>query len=307
MVLTKLKVMTNLYKEIFQLKENYVNKLTNLITNFNEHLDTFIKSDKMFRVYFDEEKKLYIISYYYNVTYPTDAITNNCFYIEINVGGDFVTISHKHDYKLLFTNKIYDNNLRITKNVEELYTKYINNNLKTKTEKYLDPYYYSTLLTIFNQERKTKYKSFSDIDWKYETEFLSMNLLRLFIDYIDWNNVPYNENLTFEFILEHIDKLDMTRLVYFSEKFNHEEFAKIPKKYIDNIDKELIMEYLLDDLSSYSLNDMLEWIEYLAKFNCIDWKKLTSKIEMTQEFITKFNKYWSNEHIIVKSIKVNHN
>lgn len=299
--------MTNLYKEKFQLKENYVNKLKNLITNFNEHFDLFIKNDIMFKVYFDEEKKLYIITYFYNASYPNDAITNNCFHIDIEMGGDFITISHKRNYEVLFTNTIYDNNLRITKNVEELYTKYINHNLKTKTEKYLEPYYYSTLLTIFNKERKTNYKSFSDIDWKYETEYLSMNLLRLFIDYIDWNNVPYNENLTFEFILEYIDKLDMTRMVYFSEKFNQEEFEKIPKKYIDNIDKELIMEYLLDDLSSYSLNDMLGWIEYLAKFNCIDWKKLTSKIEMTQEFITKFNKYWDNEHIIVKSIKVNHN
>lgn len=296
--------MINIFEEKKQLKENYVNKLVNLITNFNEHFDTFIKSDKMFRVHFDSEKVLYIISYFYNVTYPNDAITNNCFYIEIKLGKGFTIITHKRDYEVLFTSSIYDE--KLPNIVKELYTKYNNNNLQIKTEKCLDPYYYSTLLTIFNKERNTKYKSFSDIDWGYETEFLSINLLRLFIDYIDWTNIHYNENLTFEFILEHIDKIDMTRLVYFSEKFNDEEFAKIPKKYIDNIDKELIMEYLLDDLSSYSVNNMLGWIEYLAKFNCIDWNKLTSKIEMTQEFITKFNKYWSNNNEIVKSIKENH-
>lgn len=298
--------MTNLDKEKLQLKENYVNKLENLITNFNEHFDLFIKNDVMFRVYFDKEKNLYRITYFYGIK-PTDSIDNNCFHIEIEMGITFITISHKRDYEVLFTTTIYDNKLRITKNVEELHTKYINHNMKTKTEKYLEPYYYSTLLTIFNKERNTNYKSFSDIDWKYETEYLSMNLLRLFIDYIDWNNVPYNSNVTFEFILEHIDKLDITRLVYFNEKMTYEDITKIPKKYIDNIDKDIITDYLLDDIFSIGLNDMLEWIEHLAKFKSIDWNKLTSKIEMTQEFITKFNKYWDNEHIIVKSIKGTHN
>jgi hypothetical protein len=281
--------MTNLVKEKNQLEQNYVATLENLITNFNDYFDIFIHGGCGIKVNFNDD--LYFISY----------DDDNKFEIDLNNN----TITHKREYTTLFSGIFYDKNL--PKILEELHTKYYNFTLKKKTENRLTPLYQSSLLEIFNKERNTKYKSFSDIDWKYETEFLSMNLLRLFIDYIDWNNVPYNENLTFEFILEHIDKLDMTRLVYFSEKFNHEEFAKIPKKYIDNIDKELIMEYLLDDLSSYSLNDMLEWIEYLAKFNCIDWNKLTSEIEMSQEFITKFNKYWNNDNEIVKSIQQNHN
>jgi hypothetical protein len=281
--------MTNLVKEKNQLEQNYVATLENLITNFNDYFDIFIHGGCGIKVNFNDN--LYFISY----------DDDNKFEIDLNNN----TITHKREYTTLFSGIFYDKNL--PKILEELHTKYYNFTLKKKTENRLTPLYQSSLLEIFNKERNTKYKSFSDIDWKYETEFLSMNLLRLFIDYIDWNNVPYNENLTFEFILEHFDKLDMTRLVYFSEKFNHEEFAKIPKKYIDNIDKELIMEYLLDDLSSYSLNDMLEWIEYLAKFNCIDWNKLTSEIEMSQEFITKFNKYWNNDNEIVKSIQQNHN
>lgn len=280
--------MTNLVKEKNQLEQNYVATLENLITNFNDYFDIFIRGMYGIKVNFNDN--LYVISY-----------DDDKFEIDLNNN----TITHKREYTTLFSGIFYDK--KLPKILEELHTKCYNFTLKIYTENRLTPFYQRSLLEIFNEQRKTNYISFTDIDWKYETEFLSMNLLRLFIDYIDWNNVPYNENLTFEFILEHIDKLDITKLVYFNAHFINEVFEKIPKKYIDNIDKNIITDYLLDDLCSCSLNNMLHWIEYLAKFNFIDWNKLTSKIEMSQEFITKFNKYWNNDNEIVKSIQQNHN
>ncbi len=294
--------MTNLDNHKISVQQEYVIKLEDLITRFNEHFDVIIKKDTMFRVYFIEDKQSYIITYFYGIK-PTDSIDNNCFHIVINLSDN--TITHKKNYEVLFTSKMYGDDLIDI--VKELYSKYCIHVLQKKKEKYLDRYYNVTLLNIFNTKTYKQYKSLKDIDWEYETEHLPMDLVILFKDYLDWNNLCYNPNLSFEFILEYIENFDMARLVYFSEGFTDEQIAKIPKSYIDNIDKDVIMGYLLDDINANGVNNMLDWIEYLAKFKCIDWNKLTSKIHITQEFITKFNKYWSNEHIIVKSIKVNHN
>jgi hypothetical protein len=281
--------MTNLVKEKNQLEQNYVATLENLITNFNDYFDIFIHGGCGIKVNFNDN--LYFISY-----------DDNKFEIDLNNN----TITHKREYTTLFSGIFYDKNL--PKILEELHTKYYNFTLKKKTENRLTPLYQSSLLEIFNKERNTKYKSFSDIDWYDETKYMPLYLLELFKDYIDWHTVCYNQNLTIDFVLEHIAQIDLAKLLYYNEKFTDDEIKKILKSSKDDIDKDVIMEYLLDDYSlSYGINELLVKIEYLAKFNCIDWNKLTSEIKMSQEFIIKFNKYWNNDNEIVKSIQQNHN
>lgn len=286
--------MTNLVKEKNQLEQNYVATLENLITNFNDYFDIFIHGRCGIKVNFNDD--LYFISY------DDDNDVDNKFEIDLNNK----TITHKREYTTLFSGIFYDKNL--PKILEELHTKYYNFTLKQNAEIRLTPFYQSSLLEIFNKERKTNYMRFTDIDWYHETKYMPLYLLELFKDYIDWHAVFYNQNLTIDFVLEHIAQIDLAKLLYCNDKFTDDEIKKILKSSKEDIDKDVIMEYLLDDYSvSYGINELLVKIEYLAKFNCIDWNKLTSEIEMSQEFITKFNKYWNNDNEIVKSIQQNHN
>lgn len=117
-----------------------------------------------------------------------------------------------------------------------------------------------------------------------------------FLDEDDWYYVSFNPNLTLDFILKHHNNLSFYTLIV-GEYVKDDILKQIPSEIVLN-------SGLTDIIICETDYDELGWKEYEHIFdtypNFIDWeflvenfKYIFKNLEVDEEFITKYSKYYS--------------
>ena len=165
------------------------------------------------------------------------------------------------------------------------------------------------IVKLINRDLSQGYKGFKSVDWFFVSKYGTINVLEICAKRIDWGIVPINPNVTTDFVLKHINDIDMTDVVWgtISNDINSKiDLDDIPFKYLKKVSKKYLTEIIIQHSATILNNkNKLDVLENIAEY--VDWDLLISSINMTQEFILRFNKYWNNDNKIVKSIKQNHN
>ena len=159
---------------------------------------------------------------------------------------------------------------------------------------------------LINNELLQGYENYESIDWFFVSQNAPINVLELCLDKIWWFKVLFNPNITTDFIVKHINYIDITYMVsslLYSNAHSNIDLDDIQFKHLKKINKQVITANIIR-ISENILNNKnkLDILETLALAKVIDWDLLISSIKMTQEFILRFFKYWGKDNPIVKTI-----
>jgi hypothetical protein len=158
---------------------------------------------------------------------------------------------------------------------------------------------------LINQTIKENYVSFDKIEWNVVSANANINILTLCVDYLNWKTIVQNRNLTKEFILEHIDKLDIMNLitcqvVHCNPTWVADVIATLPNKF----DEQQFTYSIINTING--LGWTIEDANLLSVIDYIDWDIIFKECYFNYDFVVKYNKYWGKDNPIVKSILENY-
>lgn len=160
------------------------------------------------------------------------------------------------------------------------------------------------ICNLINRELSQEYKNYKSIDWGFVSQNAPINVLELCLEKIYWGKALFNPNVTTEYILKYVNYIGITFIVWqilSNNSHSNIDFDDIPRKYLKHINKEHFTLLIIKNSDEILNNESkLDNLEKIAEF--IDWDKLISSVNMSQEFILRFSKYWGKDNPIVKSI-----
>lgn len=161
------------------------------------------------------------------------------------------------------------------------------------------------ICNLINQTIKTNYVSFDKIEWNIVSASANIDILKLCVDYLDWESIIHNSNLTKEFILEHIRKFDIFNLITYQVVTCHPTWvADVMESLPVKIDEQRLTQSIIQITNE--LGWTIDDVDLLCAIDYIDWDTIFRNCYFDYDFVVKYNKYWNKDNKIVKSILENH-